>query len=241
MINDITMDVYTNISRGLFERHKLVFTFLLSININLQARKITNAQWNFVLRGPIGSSKRDNIEKPSVVALTEKIWKTVNYMSEVFPKFKNLPGNCTKLIQIELGDFIQNIHLDPDNNDTMVNWNPELSSFEKIMVIKALKEEKLIFAITNYVSIELGQSFIESPGVSINLLYKDTCSTMPLVFILSPGSDPFIAFQKFAAELGVSDKLHSISLGQGQGPSAKKLINNGIHNGDWIFLQVIIL
>lgn len=238
MIKDITMDVYTNISRGLFERHKLVFTFLLSVSINLQAEKITNAQWNFVLRGPVGLSKQNTTEKPPVVALTEGMWKTVNYMAEVFPTFKKLPENCTKLIQIKLGDFIQNIQLDHENNDKTVDWHPELTSFEKIMVIKALKEEKLIFAITNYVSIELGSSFIESPGVSINLLYKDISSTMPLVFILSPGSDPFIAFQKFAAELGMTDKLHAISLGQGQGPSAEKLINEGKTRGDWIFLQV---
>lgn len=238
MIEDITMAIYTNISRGLFERHKLIFSFLLSVNINLQTGKITNSQWNFLLRGPIGTTKKEITEKPAVFGLTEKIWKTVCYMSEMFPKFKNLPEHCTKLILIKIGSFIQNIQLDPKNNSTSLDWDSILNSFEKLMIIRTLKEEKLIFAITNYVSTELGQSFIESPGVSLHLLYKDISSTIPLIFILSSGSDPFVSFQKFATEFGMIDKVHAISLGQGQGPIAEKLIRDGMEKGNWIFLQV---
>lgn len=241
MINAITSAVYINISRGLFERHKSVFSFLLSVNINLQADIVTNDQWNFLLRGPVGTTKKETPKKPAVFAVTEEIWKTVNYMAEIFPTFKQLPQNCTGRIQIKLGDFIQIIQLDPKNNTTSVDWDSDLNSFEKLMLIKALKNEKLIFAITNYVSTELGKSFIESPGVSLNLLYKDTTSTIPLIFILSPGSDPFVSFQKFAVEYGKINKLHAISLGQGQGPIAEKLIKNGQQNGNWIFLQVIII
>lgn len=61
---------------------------------------------------------------------------------------------------------------------------------------------------------------------------------IPLVFVLSTGSDPFGAFQKFANEMGVLHRVHSISLGQGQGPVAEKLINNAKPKGDWVFLQV---
>lgn len=241
MIEDITMAVYTNISRGLFERHKLVFSFLLAVNIQLQIGKVDPAEWNFLLRGSVGSTNVEISDKPTAFAVSEDIWKTVNFMSEMFLSFKNLPENCTGPIQIQIGDFVQNIQLDPESDVMDVNWNSDLNSFEKLMIIKALKEEKLIFAITNYVSTELGKSFIESPGVSLHLLYKDTASTVPLIFILSPGSDPFVAFQKFAFEFGMIDKLHAISLGQGQGPIAEKLIKIGKENGNWVFLQVIIL
>lgn len=241
IIEDITLAVHTNVSRGLFERHKMVFSFLLSVSINLQMGKITHAQWNFLLRGPSGITKKETIEKPAVFALTEEMWKNVNYLSEVFPKFQNLPENCTGPIQLKFGDFIQNIQLSLENISMSIDWDTVLSSFEKLMIIKALKEEKLIFAITNYVRIELGKSFIESPGVSLQLLYQDTSSTVPLIFILSPGSDPFVSFQKFATDFGTIDKLHAISLGQGQGPIAEKLIRNGKTNGHWIFLQVIII
>lgn len=234
----MTIDVYINVSRGLFERHKLIFSFLLIVNINLHVGKITNAQWNFLLRGPVGTTKRENRKGP--VVLSEEKWKIINYMAEVFPKFKDLPDHCTNYIEIKLGDFIHSIHLDRKNSDISVNWNSLLNSFEKLMLIKSLVNEKLMIAIVNYVSIEFGKSFIENSDVSINSLYKYTSSTMPLIFILSPGSDPFVAFQKFAVEFGMIDKLHAISLGQGQGPKAEKLIKNAKKKGDWIFLQVLL-
>lgn len=36
-------------------------------------------------------------------------------------------------------------------------------------------------------------------------------------------------------------RIHAISLGQGQGPVAEKLIMNATTNGDWVFLQVHVV
>ena len=57
------------------------------------------------------------------------------------------------------------------------------------------------------------------------------------MFVLSTGSDPFGAFQKFAADTGFTDRYESISLGQGQGPIAEVLVTKGTSAGQWIFLQ----
>lgn len=74
----------------------------------------------------------------------------------------------------------------------------------------------------------------------VGFRYQDTASNIPLVFVLSTGSDPFGAFQKFATEMNMRDRLHSISLGQGQGPVAERMINTAKSKGDWVFLQVCI-
>lgn len=55
---------------------------------------------------------------------------------------------------------------------------------------------------------------------------------------MSTGSDPFGAFQRFAADMDYQNKILSISLGQGQGPVAEKMIEEGRSNGSWVFLQV---
>ena len=42
---------------------------------------------------------------------------------------------------------------------------------------------------------------------------------------------------RFATEMGYLDKMHAISLGQGQGPIAEKLIVQMGKKGEWVVLQ----
>lgn len=105
------------------------------------------------------------------------------------------------------------------------------------MFIKVFKTEKTVFAVTEFVRENLGQKFVESPPVGLQTLYEDMNRITPLVFVLSTGSDPMGAFLRFARDKGYTDKVQSISLGQGQGPVAEKLILAAVKTGDWVFLQ----
>ena len=91
---------------------------------------------------------------------------------------------------------------------------------------------------TDFVSENLGKVFVESPAVDLATLYEDMTPYTPLVFVLSTGSDPMGAFQRFAKERGFMERIQAISLGQGQGPVAEKMIDIAVKNGDWVFLQV---
>ncbi|CAH1180440.1 unnamed protein product [Phaedon cochleariae] len=236
LYREITLAVYTNVSRGLFERHKLVFSFMLCVSIFLQKGTISEAQWNYLLRGAVGSKGTDT-KKPDYPMISDAMWQAANYLSSAYTRFQGFPEDITKQISITLGDFKLNISVIPGATRCRNDWNSSLDDFDKLMLIKTLQEEKLVFAITEYVKIKLGKVFIESPQISLNVLYQDTSNAVPLIFVLSTGSDPFGAFQRFAADMGFSEKVKSISLGQGQGPVAEKLIQGAVETGDWIFLQ----
>ncbi len=97
-----------------------------------------------------------------------------------------------------------------------------------------------MFSVSEFVTVNLGKNFVESPSIDLNILFEDTSPITPLVFILSQGSDPMSNFLRFAKEKGYMEKIHAISLGQGQGPVAEKMIGKATQNGDWIFLQVMV-
>merc|ERR1711939_362353 len=46
---------------------------------------------------------------------------------------------------------------------------------------------------------------------------------------------------RFAKEMDYGDRLHPVSLGQGQGPYAEQLIRDGCKAGDWVMLQNCML
>ncbi|XP_046489725.1 dynein axonemal heavy chain 6 [Neodiprion pinetum] len=235
LYEEITTAIYTNVSRGLFERHKLVFSFMLNVAIYLNAQIIKPEEWNFLL---YGAGQFAAPQKPDYPTLTDPMWNGIVYLTQNFAKFKKLTDDAFTKINISIGTNEQEINIIPSNNTKAANdWNSILTDMEKLMLLKAMKEEKLIFGVTAYVQKNLGQQFIESPMISLQLLFPDTSKTTPLVFVLSTGSDPFAAFQKFAAEMGFTDRIESISLGQGQGPVAEALVIRGTKEGYWIFLQ----
>ncbi|XP_076377925.1 dynein heavy chain at 16F [Megalopta genalis] len=235
LLIEITLAIYTNVSRGLFEKHKLIFSFMLNIAIFMNEKIINQAQWNFMLRGATRISVAD---RPDIPTLTIQMWTFVNYLAATFPVFKNILNDVFKKIPLTIGYFQEVINVIPTNASSATNnWNNLLSDIEKLMLLKALKEDQLIFAITAFVAKNLGQKFVESPMAAMPLLFANTSNKIPLVFILTTGSDPFSGFLRFAAEMNFSDRYNSISLGQGQGPVAEGHIRKGVVEGRWVFLQ----
>ncbi|XP_071446254.1 dynein axonemal heavy chain 6 [Hetaerina americana] len=236
LLEQTTLSVYTNISRGLFEKHKLVFSFMLCVDILIDAGLLTVDYWNFLLRGPM-SVNPDAPKKPDIALLTDGMWNAVNFLEDNFPPFEDLRKNVGREITITVGNFTQIIHISESQSKSVVHWNERLNDFERLLILKALKEEKLVFAITEFVKENLGKAFIESPPIKLQAVYQDTSNVTPLIFVLTTGSDPFGSFQRFAQEMKFQDKIHTISLGQGQGPVAEKMINLGTQRGEWVFLQ----
>lgn len=94
-----------------------------------------------------------------------------------------------------------------------------------------------MFAFTDYVKDNLGRMYIENQAVTMDTLYTDSDCKTPVIFILSQGADPTTSLYKFAKEKDFDQKLQGISLGQGQGIKAEKLINMAKDKGEWILLQ----
>jgi Dynein heavy chain region D6 P-loop domain len=55
--------------------------------------------------------------------------------------------------------------------------------------------------------------------------------------VLSTGSDPNKDLLQLAEDMGVTDSLRMIALGQGQGAIAARLLEQGSQEGHWVLLQ----
>lgn len=84
-----------------------------------------------------------------------------------------------------------------------------------MLILKAFRPEKMLFAMTNYVESEQGRFFIESPSTSLDVIFGDIDVKTPLIFVLSQGADPTAALVRFTKDRDMMEKLNVISLGQG--------------------------
>lgn len=97
-------------------------------------------------------------------------------------------------------------------------WDGKLSGFERLIILKVLRQEKLCAGMAQYVGQLHGRNFQFPPAWRLEEIYPDTNSRTPIIFVLSTGADPTALLQRFAESMGMlpGEKLHMISLGQGQ-------------------------
>lgn len=67
-----------------------------------------------------------------------------------------------------------------------------------MIILRCLRPDKVVPSIQSFVIEKLGESFIKPPPFDLALTYKDSTNTTPLIFVLSPGSDPKSALDKYA-------------------------------------------
>ena len=239
-----TLTIYTSVARGLFEKHKLVFSFMLCSEIMRQRGDISDLEWNFFLRGSTGGldEKKRPPRPTNLPWLHDHLWNAMVVLEMCLPAI--FTGLCADIVyapvEVHLGKKV--IAPTPKSwpdcaASPRIDWNTKLTHFQKLILMKQTAEEEVVDTVVEFVREVLGPKFVESPTVELGALYKDMTPTVPLVFILSVGSDPMTAFLRFAREMNYSERVQSISLGQGQGPVAERLIAQAIKSGDWVFLQ----
>ncbi|KXS09529.1 hypothetical protein M427DRAFT_128896 [Gonapodya prolifera JEL478] len=231
----ITSVIFQNISRALFERHKMIFSFMICTEIMRERKYIEDTEWNYFLRGGSGVTRPESFPpRPQVPWLTDSMWRNVVELTQSVAPFKFIVEHMT-MYPSEWEVIIESD--DPFLERIPGEGGDKVSDFQKLLLIKTLREEKLIPSAIEFIKRGIGKDFIEVPPLEIGRAYKDTNARTPFIFILSAGSDPIASLLRFAKEINYGDRLHMISLGQGQGPIAEELVKKAMSTGDWVFLQ----
>ncbi|GFR44385.1 hypothetical protein Agub_g5605 [Astrephomene gubernaculifera] len=239
----VTRFIYNNVSRGLFEEHKLLYSFLLCTSIlrhESAGPEITQPEWNFFVRGVGSTTSAPSRANPYPNWMTAAAWASVLHLETVLSDtFLGLVESVIAFGRDWQAWFESD---EPHLIPLPAGWEERLTKsrpFCKLLLVKAFREEKLTFACAQYVAGKLGTEFTEPPPWSLDDVFPDTSCRTPIIFILSTGADPTAMLQRFAEKCGYAtgERLHMISLGQGQGPIAEMLISQAVKSGDWVCLQ----
>jgi len=229
--NFFTFSLYSNVCRSLFEKHKLLFSFLLAVRILMNADKIDLEEWRFLLAG--GSLSSKEIKNPASDYLSERAWMEILSLCNL-PKFANFADDFSNHLE---GFKLIFDSIEPHREALPGDWNTNLDLFQKLLVLRCIRADKVTNAMQDFVAHYLGQRFIEPQTADLAQVFKASSPSTPLIFVLSPGTDPASALYKFAEEMKFSKKLSAISLGQGQGPRAEALMHSAMERGKWVFFQ----
>ncbi len=83
---------------------------------------------------------------------------------------------------------------------------------------------------------EMGPAYVEPVTDTIEMIYDEMVTEVPVIFLLSVGAGPTESVEVLARRRKVPSP-EIISLGEGQGPVAKRAMEVAAANGTWVLLQ----
>lgn len=237
LVEEVTWASYRVMCRGLFAPHKLVFSFLLATTIMRSREAIHPDEWSLFLRGGAGRTLapqfRDDSSRPAY--MPSGMWVDFGALCNM-AVFSGVATHFFADGASEWSEWFLRT-----SGDAVLTALPQslvkLSLWHCVMAIKVLRPNKVHRMAQHLVTDALGERYIRAPSFELADAFADSSKVTPIIFILSPGTDPTSLFLSFAEESGFADRKYMLSLGQDQGTRAEEMIRSGQREGSWVYLQ----
>jgi len=231
-----TSSIFKMICRGLFEKDKTLFAFMIATSILRKRGEITAEEWAFFLKTAILAPDEQS-NPPGDGWLDDRAWTFVNEADAEIEGLNGFKKSLSSLDNREWKTFATSEA--PQTHSLPAEWEQKCTAFQRLLLIKIFRPEKVSFASVEFVGSVLGQDFKEAPPFDLLSTYKDSACKVPIVFVLTSGADPTQYLLQLGKQQGFiqGDNLKLVSLGQGQGPIAERLMAEGQQKGNWVCLQ----
>lgn len=151
--------IFDNVSRGLFENHKTIYSFLLAMAIEKQERRVTQNEFNFLTRGVVGVVA--NKPMPSNFNLSPAEWETCLYLEQTFDTFKGFTNDIEDPFYLEISDSREVFSFTKSTKAPKDVWNSRLTNFHKLMFIRIFRRERFLLYVIVYLRVTIGRYFTE--------------------------------------------------------------------------------
>eukprot|EP00048_Salpingoeca_helianthica_P012902 m.192947 g.192947 ORF g.192947 m.192947 type:complete len:4011 (+) comp15437_c5_seq118:82-12114(+) len=234
IIDTLTINVYTYATTGLFERHKLLFSFQMAVRLLESNNALPRIELDFFTKGNVSL---EAVTRPKPHAwLAEQGWRDIVRLAAVVPEpFAKLPEDVEKNGSVWKEWFDLEA---PESVALPCGYDAKVSPFQRLCILRCFRVDRVYRAVVAFVTQALGERFVQPPVVRFETVHESSSPNSPIVFILSAGSDPAGDLTKLAEKSGFSgNRLKFLAMGQGQGKLALQLLETAAQRGQWLMLQ----
>ncbi|CAL6051371.1 Dynein_heavy chain [Hexamita inflata] len=242
MIQAITDACFLAVQRGIFERHKPVFAFMIASGIQRETRDIKGNTWRMFMGQFDNSTVSEDLNKCSLSDKQKHQLQALIEATDCEEEFNELLKYNCKLFD-EYCSYEQIEAYSQNNPQPAVEkLISKLTPFELLVFNKIVNPNRVLFYIPIYTkSVMVNKIYTSPPNFDIQQTFATTTAIIPLIFVLSTGSDPMLQIQQYVTDSGMQSKFTTLALGQGQGEIAKKLLDRAVKEGNWVCLQNVHL
>jgi len=235
----IMYTIFAYVTRGLFEKDRLIFSSQLGFRILARRGELPADELDFIIKAPRNMDAGDRSE--ALQWLPEACWGTVQALSEQLPDaFSGLPADMDGSWK-RWKEWFDNEQ--PENEPLPGEWK-RLPGFQRLLIIRSLRPDRMMLAVKFWVKEEMGVEYYNAISFDLPASFEDASPATPIFFLLSPGVDPLLAVRAIggpAEKTEANGLFFSVSLGQGQEPVAEKALDRMHATGGWVMLQNIEL
>lgn len=232
MIETLMRQVYDYTCTGIFERHKLMFSFQMTCMVMDGEGTLSKDALDFFLKGD--TSLDSASETCPVNWMSNTGWKDLLHAQTLDDVFVEV----TKDFKVNISAWKEWYDLEAPEAVPLPNgFTDKMTTLQRLSIMRCFRPDRVYNAVKLFVVSEVGDKYVQPPVIDYHRIYGQSSPTSPMVFILSPGADPQSDIQKFCDEMGMAAKFKFVALGQGQGPIAEQLLDAGVRRGHWVLLQ----
>lgn len=229
----MTQTMYDYTCMGVFEKHKLLFSFQMTSMILDGDNDLDKKEFDFYMKG---NPSLDRPKEPSPHAwLSETGWKDLQLLKTFDDSIKDICEDVKRY-----GDEWYSWYESetPESIDMPCGYKEKVDLFKQVLIIRSIRPDRMITATKGFIAYKLSDYYVQPPSLVYDKIFEKSSEWMPIVFILSPGADPQSDVAKLGDQLGFSGaKFRFVSLGQGMGGVAQQTIETGYQRGHWVMLQ----
>ncbi|XP_032818620.1 dynein axonemal heavy chain 5-like isoform X1 [Petromyzon marinus] len=230
IIETLTFEVYRYTARGLYESHKFLFTLLLTLKVDRQAKRISHEEFQTLIKGGAALDLNAVEPKPKKWIL-DMTWLNLVQLSRL-PNFSQL------LAQVSNHERVWHAWFDteaPEENPLPDGYATSLDTFGKLLLIRSWCPDRVIAQARHYISESMGVRYAEGVILDMDTMWAESDCHTPMICFLSMGSDPTENIERLAKTKGIP--CRAISMGQGQEVHARRLLAQCMQEGGWLLLQ----
>jgi len=243
LLSDVTYQLFHFARRGMLEQHKLALAARLTFQILQREGALPQTELDCLLNGAAPSNLLPGHEAASY--LSPARFGAAAALAELASAPFGKEGLLDQLEEDAAAWHVWVESSAPEDPGALPGeWEELLTPLQRLLLLKALRPDRLPLALASLVSATLGPRYVQEEPHLLRSTWLASSPSVPIFFVLNPGVDPGADIEKLGKQVGFTStngKLVLLSMGAGKERLAEASIAQMAAAGGWVFLQNVQL
>ena len=235
MVDGLKLSVFGYVTRSLFKADRLMFA--LHLLHCLHPQQFAPREWEFFIDTLVVDQREAETAAPPLPAhFASSASSSYQTFAAAFP---HLLRSLRLSDEPSWGRWARSPR--PELEFPVVQGERGLSAFQRLLVVKMLRPDRLQSAMTAYVCEAIGVSSVSPPPFSLSRLCEEVSNAQPVLFVCEGGADPTSELEDFADRTVGRASLVQMAMGSGQTDEAMAALLRAAKEGQYLLLKNVHL